>query len=92
MAEQYNNNCTFVNPFCPDDLCVLHSGHPFASRGRHITGTRPGSANTSWAEQLEILRDPEQSGWAGGYLAPKDTSDEDLILLGWELQQRMGID
>ena len=86
MAEDL---CTFVNGLCPDDLCVLPYGHPFTRQHRHITGTTYGSAHTSWPEQLEILRDPKQSGWHPGnhYMAPKGTTEAELIEMGWQLQQ-----
>lgn len=81
--------CTFVNGLCPDDLCVLAYGHPFTRQHRHITGTTYGSANTTWPEQLEILRNPDLCAWAKGnhYMAPRGTKEAELVRLGWELQE-----
>lgn len=85
--------CTFVNGLCPDDLCVLTYGHPFTRRHRHITGSRYGSAYTTPEEQLEILRNqPQNSGWPNHeshYMAPRGTSDEDLIRLGGKLYRKL---
>jgi hypothetical protein len=79
------DHCTWVNALCPDDLCVLEYGHPGTKQNRHITGTTAGSANTSRAEQEELLKDDAATGWieGAGYLAPRGTSVEDLITLGW---------
>lgn len=83
------DHCTFVNPLCPDDLCVLEYGHPFSAQGHHITGTMYGSANTSRADQLDILCDKSKSGWLAGYCAPQGTSINELIELGWVEQDTM---
>lgn len=87
--KEEQSHCTFVNPACPDDLCVLEYGHPWASRNRHITGTTYGSANTTREEQAVILRNKALSGWAVGYLASKGTSQEELIKLGWKKQEEL---
>jgi len=85
------SNCTFVNGLCPSDLCVLEYNHPFASRHRHITSTTYGSANTCREMQLEILRSGKDCTWDKSmhYMAPKDTSDDELFRLGCELEDKL---
>lgn len=87
-----NSRCTFVNGLCPTDLCVLPQGHPWAKRGRHITGTTYGSAGTDYADQLIILRTrPELThrDSTSSYLAHEDTTDDELVELGEALSRAL---
>lgn len=86
--------CTWVNPYCPNDLCVLPYGHLFSAWNRHITGSMYGSANTTEDEQIALLRDIEQTGWLGEghYLAPRGTPAEELVRLGYKAAERLFLD
>lgn len=81
-----NRNCTLVNPLCPDDLCVLPNGHPGTKEGKHLLGTFPGSF-----PQNNVAPSPKDAVVVSEYMwmAHRNTTDESLIHLGWETQERL---
>jgi hypothetical protein len=85
-----NTRCTFVNGQCPSDLCILPYGHPFSRQNRHLTGTMYGSINTSYDDQIDLLRTRDWTQWSSELteVAPEGTSDEQLMKLGWKLQEK----
>jgi hypothetical protein len=91
MRPPNDDLCTFVNALCPSDTCVLPYGHPFTSRHRHLTGTMYGSYDTSYEEQVDLLRRDDYATWHKDmhYLAPRGTLEPELVRLGWELQRKL---
>ena len=65
--------CPFINRLCPDDLCYLPAGHPGTTERYHITGT----VAYNWAEKWPYARTD---------MAPSGTTREELISMGWKLQ------
>jgi hypothetical protein len=73
--------CPLINPLCPDDLCVLPSGHVGTSEGYHVTGTM--AYNQAEKFPMEWLK-PEgsriqflmQEGWrVADIMFPDDRRD-----------------
>lgn len=78
-APALGTHCTMVNPGCPEDLCLLPYGHSGAFAGLHLTGTMPGSSPEPDPERVD------QMGLV--ILAPRGTSQEELIRRGWAYQK-----